>query len=224
MNFIDAHMIVHNYAGSLAKGASENAIIYRPISYLVNTKDEIIDALKLFYAHMIFFNTRTQEEYEQYELARKCLNYFIDDAKYYDVINCNKIINSKSLFEKWRNKTALPFAKEKVNEYLSEISNMMANPFRGEEVEEYFLEMQTQCAVIKERITVEKREQGSVSNKTYYECCNNYCCVAYEKAHLVMEEMDIEYFYSFDILRYFLTRPNLNDLFENYAGYISTNK
>ena len=71
MNFIEAHMIVHDYGGALAKGTNRNALIFRPNSYLKNTKDEIIDAYKIFYAHMIFFNTRTQEEYEQYKNRKK---------------------------------------------------------------------------------------------------------------------------------------------------------
>lgn len=54
MNFIEAHMIVHDYGGALAKGTNRNALIFRPNSYLKNTKDEIIDAYKIFYAHMIF--------------------------------------------------------------------------------------------------------------------------------------------------------------------------
>ncbi len=64
MNFLDAHKIVHDYTNVVAALKTKPDEIAMRASLLKNTKDEIIDAFKLFYAHMFLFNTRTKDEFE----------------------------------------------------------------------------------------------------------------------------------------------------------------
>lgn len=90
---------MHEYGRAVGRGNDPKALIFRPASYLPANGDQqtIIAAFKLFYAHMIYFHTRTQKEYETYETCRKYLNTFIDDASYQEIITYRYCIqNCKS--------------------------------------------------------------------------------------------------------------------------------
>ncbi len=174
MNFINAHKIVHDYSGAIGRHRPKEALLYYPISYLSNSKDEIIDAYKLMFAHMIFFHTRTQDEYKQYYALLRSIDFFIDDSKYNDIINCNGIINAKGILAKWRNKTALPYVREKLIGYLDEMSNLGLYPYRINEIDDYFDTMQKKYLEIRDIFKSEKVKQGDLSTNTYYKYCTEY--------------------------------------------------
>lgn len=53
MNVVDAYVILENYVDSLAKGTRPNEQ-WRRVSLLKNSKEEILAAFKLVFAHAIF--------------------------------------------------------------------------------------------------------------------------------------------------------------------------
>jgi len=225
MNFLDAHIIVHDYFGSLAKLPDAKALLFRRKSDLKNTKDEIIDAYKLFYAHMLFYCTRSQEEYVQYEMSREWLNCFVDDDKYFDVIRCNILVNeSKSFFGKLKNHNALPQAQEKINNYLQESHDLLNDKYRYEEVDEYFDIMKKKIDEIKEIFKDEEEAFGEVSDKTFNEYSIDFFFTSYEKAHIKVDETDIAFFYPFETLRNLIENPDSCNIYYKYKNYIKTHK
>ncbi len=219
MNLIEAHKIVHDYMQALATPPEENSLFYRPISHLKNTKDEIVDAYKLFYAHMLLFGTRSQKQYQQYEIGRKFLSTFVRDEKYQDVIKCMQVINDGPPQD-----NSLSFCKEKIKIYLTESAALMAHPYRGEEVEAYFARMQQEKAAIEQRWDAGRQTEGRLSLRAYFLGCSDYCKKAYQAAGLPMQPTDAEYFYPFEIMRELLQNPGLADIFSPYEEYILQNR
>ncbi len=194
MNFIEAHMIVHDYGGALAKGTNRNALIFRPNSYLKNTKDEIIDAYKIFYAHMIFFNTRTQEEYEQYENCRKFLNYFVDDVLYNLVIENEKFLSKKRLF---KNRKKLDEANQLQQQYMDAISASFSKGYyRNDEIEKFFSDAQSIALNMKPRISnLDLNDEHDFEE--YFDTINAYAAIIYPIANIDLQSNDIDYFFPF---------------------------
>jgi len=196
MNFLDAHKIVHDYAGAMGKGADNDALLFRPLSYIPHQdKDKVIDAYKIFYAHMIFYNTRTQEQYEQYDMILDQLKFFIPDDIYNSVINLTK-----------RNEM------KQASNFLSEYIDRPA--YRKEEVEEYFNTM----IDIKNQ-TFEKYRNNEITRTE--DVIYNYCIRAYKHANMEFEEDYFYYFLSFDAMRDYLSRNIYKEYYERYKDYIA---
>jgi hypothetical protein len=224
MNFLNAHKIVHDYAGSVGMGADKNAI-GRPISYLKNTKDEIVNAYKIFYAHMIFFHTRTQDEYDQYQTVYRFINDFIDMDKYNETIECNKIVNNKSIFGKFQNKEKVNNAREKLNGFMQEYADKLLHPYRIEEIDDIFPKLQNKSQELHNYIKEEMEKNGEDSaSKIYYSCCEEYCKFAYNLVGIELSETDLPFFMSFDTMRKFLEDKDLSTYYVGYENYVKNNR
>lgn len=70
MNFLDAHKIVHEYDGALGKGHKNGFFATSSLPFEFD-KDRIINAHKIFFAHMILYQTRTPE---QFNIHMACLH------------------------------------------------------------------------------------------------------------------------------------------------------
>ncbi len=221
MNFIEAHMIVHDYGGALAKKTDKNALIFRPNSHLKNTKDEIIDAYKIFYAHMIFFHTRTQEEYQKYENCRKFLNYFVDDTLYNLVIENEKFLSKKSLFQ---NAKKVDEAKQLRIQYMDAISTSISKgPYRNDELEKFFSDAQEIAS--KMRPLISNLDLNNENDfEEYFNTINAYAALIYPIANITLQSYDIDYFFSFGMLRILSKMPQYEDLYSKYADYIANAK
>ena len=90
MNLLDAHIIVHiKYAGALANHRpGKYDLLFRPYSDYGSDFDKrsIVDAFKLFYSHMILFNTRTNQEFEQYQFSLQYLDHFPKNKHMNDIV------------------------------------------------------------------------------------------------------------------------------------------
>ncbi|MBR0599020.1 hypothetical protein [Sinanaerobacter chloroacetimidivorans] len=199
MNFIDAHKIVHNYAGAMAKGADDNALLFRPLSYIpFQNKDKVIDAHKIFYSHMIFYNTRTQEQYEQYNNILKFLKFFVPDDIYKSVIKLVK--------------------KNKMKEASTFMSDYIDKPsYRLEEVEDYFSTM----IDIKNQ-SLELYDKNEI--KTMEDLIYNYCIRAYQHANIEYKEEYFYYFFKFDVMKDYVDDVNYIKYYHKYRDYILNNQ
>lgn len=221
MNFIEAHKIVHDYGSALAKGTDKNALIFRPNSHLNNTKDEIIDAYKIFYAHMVLFNTRTQKEYEQYEACRKFLNHFVDDALYNLVIENERFLSKNSLFQ---NANEIEEAKQLQKQYMDAISDSISKGYyRNDEMKKFFNDAQEIALKFKAGISKldlnDEKDFGQYTNDI-----NSYAFLIYAIANIDLHANDLDFFFPFPLLQRFCKVPQYKDVFGKYSNYIVNNR
>ena len=213
MNFLDAHkMIVHDYIDMVVLKQKPNEIGKR-VSLLKNTKDEIIDAFKLFYAHMFLFNTRTNDEFEHFETCRWGLSMFIDDALMDEYSECYKMLNDKSIIGRFRNKSAIPSAKERQAELVKQIGSLIVNHYKDEEMD----------AFIEKVLPLSKEVQKkwiSQSAEDQFRETAHFCDKVYEIANIPFASKDFIYFFPFATLRRYANTPNSEDDFGKYKGYI----
>lgn len=97
MNYFEAYRIVQAYTKALAMPKSKYDMLY-PLSSLVNTKEEIWDAYKLFLAHIYIYKSRTLEEFERIITQPTYLEMFYDDALANRVNYLSNYIKKDSLF------------------------------------------------------------------------------------------------------------------------------
>ncbi|MGI6731451.1 MAG: hypothetical protein ACOX5F_06130 [Anaerovoracaceae bacterium] len=199
MNFLDAHKIVHDYSGAVGRGADKDALMFRPISYLPTDKDKIIDAFKIFFAHMILFNTRTQEQYEQYYTCLSILKWFVKDEYYETVI---EFVSNGG---------------DQLTEAMEYFSDIMEEPsYRLEEVEDYFDKMIDD----REELLQYYKDGDVTSQNLVY----NYCLDAYKFANIDWNDGYEYYFMSFDVLRKMIDNEKYKSHFKMYCDYILNNQ
>ncbi len=219
MNFLDAHRILFDYIDVLATPLPKE-IPFRGISELKNTKDEIINAYKLFIAHMFAFGTRTQKERENIDICMMGLPTFVDDLFIEQLKECQRVLNDNSLWGRIRNKSAIPFAEEKRNLLLNQLLPQVHYPI--EEQTAYTDAIYKAAQNYRNEIAqIHNGESDSLRKKLM--TINNYCQKAYQIAHIPMEENDVEFFYPFTLLRHFANDPRLGNLFGPYRTYIFEN-
>lgn len=221
MNFLDAHKIVHNYGKSLSKGANKKAFGFRPVSFLENTKDEIVDAHKLFYAHMLHYLTRTSDEFDTYQMAFSFLKYFIDDEKYNEIVKCAEIVSDRSFIGRLSNKRILRYAQEIVDATLVEFTEL--ENYRAEEISDYFQDMQRTSERAHEELRTKYISNGK-KPVDYFSICDDYCQAAYVIGNISMDKDDCVFFYKFELMRELLSNPEYYKIVKDYANYIRNNK
>ena len=221
MNFLDAHKIIHAYIDVMANRQGSKTPVRR-VSELKNSKKDIFDAYKIFVAHMLAFDTRTQEEYELLNSLIVTLNLFVDDRIVDEFEACQKILDDKSFFGRLKNKTAIPFAEEKRDNLLKEIAPIISELYCSEEMDNFTEEIFAEAKSYRENIsTLPKGTRESLVKRLT--TINNYCYRVYEIAKIQMVETDVEYFYPFPLLWEFSKNPNLTDLYAPYRQYIFLN-
>lgn len=200
MNYIEAHMIVHRYGDTVGKGTDQFSMQLRPISLLYPfSKDEIIDAYKIFYAQMIYFHAMTQEQYAAYDMTLSSLNLFVDNNLYKDVVRCIKSGSKEA---------------EKFSEKAIELNS---GNYRRKEVRDYFEKMlQVKAGWI------QKYKDGELS---FMECLNHYCADAYTYANIdYKSDSDPYYFLSLETMRKNLNNERMLKYYDKYRDYILKNQ
>ena len=226
MNFLDAHKLVHDYGAALSKEVSKYSLIFRPLSDFPTgyTIDDLVDAYKLFFAHMIMFNTRTPEQYEQYDILRKFMHMFIDDNRYNKIVTCGKIIKDESFLTKKRYAEVLPILEDYYNSRMKESSQMFMSSYRGEEIEEYFSTMMSVAKESREWLKKSNAENPEKRKENLFNMLDDYCETAYQIAGIPMDYYDTVFFKSFDMLREWVNRNTFDGILTPYKDYIETNK
>lgn len=99
----------------------------------------------------------------------------------------------------------------------------MCVPYKSDELEQYETAISERA---KEFFCAAKKIQAENKQKWFQQCLsvvNEYCVDIYNLAEIEMDETDIEYFYTFELLRNFCKNPKLDDLFGPYKEYIFNN-
>ena len=215
MNFIEAHKLVHEYCAALSKPVDKHALIFRPASScgFPFDKDRIIQAFKLFYAHMILFDTRTQIQFEQYEACLLFLNYFIDDNTYEDIIKC--VVQATDDGHRSASDSGIITARNNTVKYLRQITEIGVSKYKCEELEGYFAVMQSYFTFLCKNYS-EKFDTVEL----FVQIVNAYCKTAYQEAGESFSDDDLIYFHDFDVLRKMVDMKEYQAYFIDYRDYI----
>lgn len=220
MNFLDAHKIVFDYIDVIA---NTKEIPFHGIGELKNSIDEILDAYKLFIAHMFAFSTYSEEEYEKFNICIFLLRTFGDDNLVEQLKECQVILDDKSFWGRIKNKSAIPFAKEKSSRLLQEIDSSYYDDEKRKEMDLYLEAIVQESENFRNQyLQLYNNEYQNLQKRLLL--INNYCQKVYQIANIPMDNDDMEYFYPFSFLKECARNKNLEDLFEPYKAYIFENE
>ena len=216
MNFLDAHIIVHvRYGGALANHkATKYDMIFRPYSDYGNDFDKktIVNALKLFFAHTILFNTRTQEEFEQYQSVLCHLDSFIPDSDMERVRKSSKILYDKGFIAKILNASAKEYAKKEIDEFVASATP----PYSWTAEMDRFL-----TGIIDYKaVWLREYQAQERSSNDFWNYVQTYCDYAYQLAGIPETETDGILFAPFDQLRSDVINNRYPNILKPYADYI----
>lgn len=89
MHFLEAHKIVHEFGGALAKSKC-GFIPYSSIKY---SKQAIYDAFVIFFGHMVLYGTREPKMVDQYMTILTFVPNLINDESYNDILQSNAVLD-----------------------------------------------------------------------------------------------------------------------------------
>lgn len=218
MNFLDAHIIVHDrYAKALSNPHYNNVLAFRAYSDYGDdfNKQTILNAFKLFYAHVFLFNTRTQQEFEQYQASLCFLDSFIPDNELIHIQKAVKIVSGKGFFHNLFNSSAKEFATREIARY----SSIVSPPYSWSN------EMDTFITSMLEYKTQWFAEYKSLNDKKYFwDYIKRYCDFAYKTANIIEPEKADVFFAPFEQLRRDVIESSFKELLAPYADYIMSTR
>lgn len=218
MTFIDAYIIVEDYIDSCANGQRQNESWVR-VSALKNSKKEICEAFKLFYAHALFWSTFPNDKLEQYELILAHIGDFCDDKIVDEFYQIEKILNNRNPFTKLRDKSKREKFEERKKQIALSRTQSMLEGFKckGELVDFiswfsiFSKDFKNKCSALPDKELSEK----------YPNLIGNFVCDIYEAAHIERDINDTEYFWPIATLYQFTNDSKFDYLFGKYKAYIS---
>ena len=218
MNLLDAHIIVHiKYAGALANHRpGKYDLLFRPYSDYGSDFDKhsIVDAFKLFYSHMILFNTRTNQEFEQYQISLQYLDSFLPDNDMERVRKSAKILLDKSLRGKLLNASARDYAQREINYY----NSIAFPPYSWADEMDLFLPQMLDY----KKFWLQEYQQHKGDQNVFWQSVEQYCDQAYKLANIPQAPNDKIFFAPFEQLRRDVLDSPFKELLTPYADYIMT--
>ena len=217
MNFLDAYIIVHDYGKAVGRGIPEkyakNCLLFRPLSYLPKNfdKDHLIDAYMIFYSHMIFYQTRTQEDYEKYEMCRKFVDLFVPDSYLNHVCMVVSTCTKKSLFKKPSKDVQMEFER-----LISECTKLESG-YRSNDIEMFFEKVQKKKI---ELFSIAKQLMSKGIEPNWKKIIHEYVEYSYNSADLTLNDEDYIFFTTFSSLKKMLEIEDYKELLQPYKEVI----
>lgn len=212
MNFLDAFKIVDGYEGALAKKSPYKEDVFHPFSDLPYPydKDLIISSFQIFFAHMILYQTRTPEQFDQYMITLKFISSFLPDEKIVHIRNIKKLVTSKSIF-------ISKDKKEKAQkEYGDIVINHFTKSYRYDDVVDYVNDMQ---AFKNDHVLPNIKENEDINP-----IIENYIRKAYERAKIEYLDEYRFFFRSFNTLRQNINDPKYAQIYLGYETLIENSQ
>lgn len=123
MNFLEAHKIVHDFACVVGKGCEYKDDFFIGTDKLPFEfdKDKIVSAFQIFIYHMIFFGTRSEEEYQAYYVLYQAnICRFLPHSGILKARQYNKILRNKNPIYKALNKEKISMAGELYSQFMNQ--------------------------------------------------------------------------------------------------------
>lgn len=225
MHFLDAHKIVHGFIDTVALGCEDKDDFFISIDKLPfpYNKDLIVSAFQIFISHMMFFKTRTKEEFEQYNVVYMGnISRFLPYDEILKVRKYSKIIGNNNFIYKTFNKDKIKMAGELYGKVMEE-KNDWDNPYR---IDDIFFTTVGEMKKYKAELYVAKLKDISDEefHEAYDEVIDLYAKKAYELANIDYKDDYFYYFQDFDSLRRALTLEQYKDYYKGYEQYIMKSK
>lgn len=230
MSYLEAHKIFHNYIDVIANNENrENVPFYRKSAFK-HSKEQITYAYKVFMAVAYRYgnNIYTQEEINGYNTVFALLWMpWVDDAFADEYIQCEKILNDTSLWGRFKNRTAIPYVKEKLDRLKEELFTKYkeVDPIEFMKEKDAFtnsiLELVNKSVARAKEIPQDPQRKKMWLNR-YVE---DYCWNAYRIIGLTVRQEDVNCFWPMPTLYQYATHPETGNRFtEEQRKYISQNR
>lgn len=212
MNYIDAHKIIYDYINVASQQADEG-LPARRLSTLRNSKRDIINAYKLFVAHMFVFDTCSQEEYENLTTLVYSIGLFVDDVLIAQLEECQSIMSSKS-----NNRKVIDDATKQYEDLSKRLIKEIEPLGPNKEISAFISSIVPIAKTYKKRVF--SVPDGGNKLAAQLEIINEYCYQVYSVAEITMFDDDVEFFYPIKLLQFFANNPKLDSLIGKYKDYI----
>lgn len=204
MNFIDAHMIWHDFVDCLA---NQRETRYWRESLLPDSPAHIVDAFKLCIAHMVLLQHVSNDEFQQAQICSHSISLFVPDRLIDDyeksVLSGNNTLRTKAF---------------------NNIYQYTLTHSRNSEIDAYIEDL----LILLEQFKTELRKyiyDKKVFDREYPAVYADTAIKVYKIANIPMKRDDIEYFWTIDQLKNFSKNPRLYDLFpKKYTDYLFSDK
>lgn len=212
MSYLEAHKIFHDYIDALVcNGQREEVPFYRKSAFK-NSKEEIMYAYKVFMAVAYRYGNGIylEREVERYNMMVSALGMpWVDDEFADGYVECERILNDNSLWGKFKNRTAQPYVKEKLDRLTKElfINTQGINPVDVMMERDAFTE--AILKLVNESVQRAKAlpEDSHERKQKLTEILDDYCLGAYDVIGLTIRQEDINCFYPLPTLYKLSTHP-----------------
>ena len=227
MHYLKAHEIVNNYIKVVAD--KKSTVPFLKKSDFSFSQEELVLAFKLHLAivHRYGKNIYTQEELNEINNLLKLIVFtpWVDNQFANEYVECQKILNDTSWFGKMKNRTAIPFVKEKFDRLKKELlpsSQAVADWLNEVELYEKNLE-----EIVNHSVTLAKNlpNEATERHKRNLEITAKYCLDVYDLLNLDVTEEDVRLFWPLPTLYQFINQPSWEQLYTiDHKRYISNNR
>jgi hypothetical protein len=215
--FFGAHKIVHDFADVVGNGCEYEYDFFLSIDKLPFkfNKDMIVSAFQIFIYHMLFFNTRTPEEFKQYQVLYQAnIGRFLPRSKILKIREYYKIANQGNPFYESK-------ARELYVQFMKEHSYGI-EPYRIDDIfGNNFKEMRSYRQELRNEVN---KKTGDERGNAYYQAIDNYATKAYKIANIDWKEEYFYYFQEFKTLRSILNVQEYEKYYQPYKDYILSNR
>lgn len=217
MNFLDAHKMVHDISGAFAKDVVHKDDFFRPLSLIPFDfdKDKIVTAFQIYFAHMVLYQTRTPEQYEQYQVMYMNLNMFLPDEEVIRIRKDTQWALRKGIFYNTFFKDKIAKAKDAYGDDISLWTD--SGHYRMDDISNHTAKMQE----YRREIVVPMTKNKEIDMDYIIEL---YVQKAYELAEVEYIDDYFYFFHPFDLMRKHLNVPNFRGYYVGYEDYIRTNQ
>ena len=224
MHFLEAHKIIHEFAGAV--GRERNTMLI-PYSWVQHTDQELIDAFVIFFGHMVIWQTRTNEEYEKYHMIIWQIYNIVPDEIYELTNDAGDIVKKadQSFIYKFANRKKVELAqKAKLTEFRLVQEGQKANDERVKRIDLGALVGEFQD------FKMQYFNQTEEMRKDFGLFMDDYIAYVYSKtSQNEPNKEDYCCFWSFDEMRKLLNdfdglAPVAKKVYSEYRDYIMTKK
>ena len=212
MNFIDAHIITHNFIDAVVNYMSEDSLLFLPQSKIQASIPEVYDAFIIFMGHSVFFDTRTHDELLKCVSLTRFIEYIVDDKIYNAVVSDNKLIYSSDKLSSVLKKKKINEAKNRQSVYTKLLAECMERCHR---VSMRFSFNKCLTSLENKKSQLSARSHGNFSVDDIVEYINFVYSFSSQDAN---PREDYFYFTTFDSMRKDI--QNGSKFYEHYKNYI----
>lgn len=220
MNYIDAHRIVNTFTFAFANKLSPFTFGLYPISFLdgINEqtfKTDIVNAIKIYIAHGMFWSTLSQEKIESILLLTLNIDGFVNDEKAYAVLDAANVLEraAKSVIFSLLNKEKINISTQLYQDALSTVHSTKYY----DELADYYNEL---VSLVEEYHRINNEAMEGKNNLRLGEIVFRYAYEAYNLAHMQYEQDYDVFFYPVATLKKWCNHPNFMTLLAPYKNYI----